>query len=270
MKNFKIGFIGTGNMSTAILRGIKTDTKLDKLKIFAYNRSQESKNRCINEGLATSVDSLKELIEKSEVIFLGIKPKDVPELLKEISPFLSEDKIIVSMVVAWPVERIVKSLSNNHFNKIIRIMPNLNASLCKSSTAICSNWKFSSEERELMHNLLNSFGSSYEIKEEDFAKFAALAGSSPALILNFYKNFELLGEELGINYLNLKELFTEVFIGTLKNYLNSSDSPQEIINKVTSPGGTTIAGIKVFNNEKIDSIIKKAIQAILEKDAKLS
>ncbi|WP_338971794.1 pyrroline-5-carboxylate reductase [Spiroplasma endosymbiont of Panorpa germanica] len=265
-----IGFIGTGNMGMAIIKGIKHNKKLGDFKLFTFNRNLKTSESFLKNNLTTPLNSIKELVEKTDVIFLGIKPKDMLNVLGQISPFVDSSKIIISMVVSWSIEKINSFLLKEGSKKIIRIMPNINANVNKSATAWCSSWELSPIELINIEMLLKAFGAIYKIEESDFSKFAALAGSSPALILYFYELFENLAAEMELGYLNVKELFLSVFEGTFKNYLNSDLKPNEIIKQVTSPGGTTMEGIAVFDNSDFKLIVKEAIKAILKKDEKLS
>ncbi|AHI54168.1 pyrroline-5-carboxylate reductase [Spiroplasma sabaudiense Ar-1343] len=267
MKPKKIGFIGIGNMAEAIIKGINKNCN-NNYEIFGTSRSVKKIEDLVDQKMIKKIDNPELLIENSDFIFLGIKPKDSIDLLEQLSKFSIKDKTIISMVAGLPTEAIFKSL-NYKSTKIIRIMPNLNAQIGQSLTAYFASWEMSELERKEIEFLLLAFGNFLEIPESSFADFTALAGSGPALILEFYKVFEKFALDKGFGKNDAKKMITNVFLPTLENYKLSNLPIDTLIDNICSPGGTTIEGINVFRERGISEVIFTAMEAIIRKSDNL-
>ena len=259
----KLGFLGLGNMSTAIIEGLKNSNKYDMSRVYANSRNISELNIGCNRLGINACFSKEELIEKSDIIILGVKPEDLKELSKDIKKTLG-DKAIVSMAAKTSF----KTLSD-YFGKrpVIRIMPNLNVAINQGSTAIASQ-NSNYDLDKYIEELFDLIGKTYKIEEEQLSGFIALAGSSPALIYRFIDELAKVGIEEGFTKEEALSIVSQTFIGSSYYLSQSNDQPEELIAKVSSKGGTTIEGLNVFDDYNFNEIIKKAAQAIIIKDKK--
>lgn len=253
----KLGFIGLGNMSYAIIQGLKNSNNFDMHTIYASARNQKKLKERADTLNINTLPSNQELIDTVDVVFLGVKPEDLKSLNLNL-----KDKPIVSMAAKTTIDDLIQIFGDR---SIVRIMPNLNASINMGTTA----YLFHNTSDEL-HNktieILNIIGDAYEVEEHQMSGFIALAGSSPALIYRFIDMLAKSALNEGFSKEDALQIVSKTMIGSAKYLSLSEDDPQTLINKVASKGGTTREGLNVFDKRDFDSIIKESAQAIIEKD----
>lgn len=255
----KIGFIGVGKMATAIINGLNS-TPHDII----ISGSSLARSREIAEQLEVeAAHSHQKLIEQADLVVLGIKPQMFDKVLSE----LTFQQPVLSMAAGVTLERLASLTSPDL--PLIRIMPNLNAQILKSTTAICTNDKVSAELLATAKEITDSFGSTFEIAEKDFDTFTALAGSSPAYIALFIEALAKAGVKHGLTKQQALNIASQTVLATAENLLTGSDSPHDMIDKVCSPGGTTIAGLLDLEKTGLTASVLSAIDATIEKAKEL-
>ena len=253
----KIGFIGLGNMSSSIISGIRNSNQFDMSKIYASGRDIEKLKKNTKElGINYSLNN-EDLINQVDIIFLGVKPEDLSNLNLDF-----KDKTIVSMAAKTSFEDLI-----NYFGNIpmVRIMPNLNASINKSSIAYTS-LNVDNKINNYLLDLFKLIGKVWEIDEAKFSGFIALAGSSPALVYRFIDVLSEAGLNEGFTKEEALEIVAYTFMASSEYLSLANEEPKELIRKVTSKKGTTEQGLLVFDKYNFDEIINKAAQAIINKD----
>ncbi|MGT2959885.1 pyrroline-5-carboxylate reductase [Streptococcus caballi] len=255
----KIGFIGVGKMATAIINGLNSTTHDIIISGSSLARSRE-----IAEQLEVeAAHSHQELIEEADLVILGIKPQMFDKVLSE----LTFKQPILSMAAGVTLERLADLTSSNL--PLIRIMPNLNAQILKSTTAICTNDKVSAELLATAKEITDSFGSTFEIAEKDFDTFTALAGSSPAYIALFIESLAKSGVKHGLTKQQALDIASQTVLATAENLLIGSDSPHDMIDMVCSPGGTTIAGLLDLEKTGLTASVVSAIDVTIDRAKEL-
>ena len=259
----KIGFIGLGSMSSAIIQGLKNTKEFDLNTIYASSHNSSTiKERCQTLGINACLSN-QELIESTDVIIIGVKPENLKDLAKEINPYLKE-KAIISMAAKTPFDTLVSYFGER---SMIRIMPNLNVTINKGSTAIAS-YKGGKDLEDFVEKIFNLLGHTYKLKEEQFSGFIAMAGSAPALIYRFINELAKAGIQEGFTKEESLDIVSQTVIGSSEYLSQSSDDPEILISRVSSKGGTTIEGLNVFDELKFNELIQKATEAIIIKDKK--
>ena len=267
-KKIKIGIIGLGNMGTAILRGLVK--KLNRANLFGYDKDRE-KNKIIKKNLKINIcESIEDLVKKSKVTFLCVKPQDLKEVLKELEKTLSsikEKKIFISIAAGIPLKFLEKYLKNN---PVIRVMPNLGAKVFESLNAY-SCGKFTKEDDEKIGvRLLNSFGVSIKVKESFLDKITALSGSGLAYFFYFFEALEESAKKLGFSESDSKFLVYQTMKASLKLLESENLDAQSLRKKVTSKKGTTERAIKIFKENKFKEIVYKAVRQAQKRAKELS
>lgn len=253
----KIGFIGLGNMSTAIIQGLKNSNAFDMNKIYAYRRNSDTLNvQCQTLGIH-STPSPQALIDQVDIVFLGVKPEDLQSLDIDVS-----NSKLVSMAAKTSISSLTSIFGAT---EIIRIMPNLNVAFNLGTSAYCTSHATPQFEEEIS-NILNLIGNAYKIEENQMSAFIALAGSSPALIYRFANALAESVQDEGFDFDTALQIVSHTLIGSATSLLHSDDTPLTLVNKVASKGGTTRAGLDVFDALHFDDIISKSAQAIIKKD----
>ncbi len=265
----KLGFIGAGNMAGAIFKGIIASgaEKAQNIYIIRNNRALQDKQA--EELGVISCDSYDELIENCDIVFLGIKPAGFPALLEQIKDKLELHKpLVVSMAAGMSMQSIQDMLGFKP--ALIRIMPNINAEILMSATAYCGNSIASSEHLDIVKNYLNAIGTAYEVPEDKFAVFTAIAGCSPAYVYMFIDALAKGALKLGMNKQQALDIAAQAVMGSSAMYKKSGLHPAELTDKVCSPGGTTIEGVCTLDEYKFTAGVVKAVENSVIKDALLN
>ena len=248
----KIGFIGVGKMASAIITGLK---KTDFELIISDSSLKAGQDKAEALGVAVA-QSHQELVDEVDLLVLGVKPQVLASVLNP----LILTKPILSMAAGTSLEYLDK-LSQADL-PIIRIMPNLNAKILQSSTAICRNDKVSDQLFEIAKQITDSFGTTFEI---DFDTFTALAGSSPAYIALFIEAMSKAGLKHGFPKDLAFKIVSQTVLATTSNLIQGQEKPNDLIDKVSSPGGTTIAGLLDLEKTGFTVSTISAIDATIDK-----
>lgn len=253
MKN--IAIIGLGNMGQALLKGLLDGKVIDKKNIIGIEKDK-NKADIVTENFKIKVYDNFEALKNIQIIVLSIKPQDIVEVLEKIKRFV-EKKLIISIVAGINIDFIKKYLRNS---KIIRCMPNTPAIVLKGITGVYCDIVVNDEEREIVKNILNSFGDVLFFEnEDDIDKVTALSGSGPAYVFHFIDSLIDAGVFIGLSRENALRLVKKTIEGSMELLTHTSKEPSQLKAMVTSPGGTTINALKVLEKEGMKGIIMDAI-----------
>ncbi|MEX2784792.1 pyrroline-5-carboxylate reductase [Streptococcus sp. H49] len=255
----KIGFIGAGKMASAIINGVKAKS----FTVILSERDSKASQTVANRLGVAAAQSHQELIDEADIIVLGLKPQMIETALAH----LNINKPLISMAAGVSLERL--SQVTQPTLPLIRIMPNLNAQILKSTTAICRNQYVSDQLMATAKTITDSFGTTFELPEQDFDTFTALAGSSPAYIYLFIEALAKAGVKHGLNKKQALEIVTQTVLASSQNLLAGTDSPNDLIDKISSPGGTTITGLLDLEKTGFTASLVSSIDATIAKAKEL-
>jgi pyrroline-5-carboxylate reductase len=259
----KIGFIGAGKMAQAIISGLSNRSEL-----IISGHDPEKTRKTAKELNITAVSSNSELVKVCDFIVLAVKPQVIPEVLAEISGSLDTGKTMIS--IAAGIELQVLLNMTNPRQGIVRVMPNVNAAIKQSTSALVRNNWVSDQDYQLIKSLFAQVGSVHEIAEEEFSCFSALAGSSPAYIYMFIDAMARAGVLHGLSKELSAQIVAETVMASAENVLKSGAHPQALADSVASPGGTTIEGIVALEDHGFNATVISAIHATIQKEKLLS
>lgn len=244
----KYGFIGFGNLAQAIYLGLKNNPEIEFAYVDPVSKQQEPKN----------MGSIEELASHSDVIWLCVKPQNLPEVLEELKKTNLNGKILVSPVAGKNIGFIENALGKNV--AIMRIMPNLAIAYGKSVTAYCVNTKNDILAEKVKENLA-TLGKTIELSEEHFDLFTAIFGSGPAFLLEVLQSFKNKISELEISDEVGNDLLLGFAEGTLTYFSTNSKEKNidELVEKITSKGGTTEAGLAFFKDNNLGKLLEEVI-----------
>ncbi len=209
----------------------------------------------------------KEIAESCEFTVLAVKPQVFPAVLPEIKESLNGN-ILVSIGAGKTLEYIGSFFNNNA--SIIRVMPNINAKVGASMSAVCKNDFTDETALEFIKGLCRSFGEVIELPESQFPLFGVIAGCSPAYSFMFIDSMAREAVKNGMKKDEALKICAQAVLGSAKMILEDGENnPWALINSVCSPGGTTIEGVAKLQEEKFDTAVMDAVKASLEKDKKL-
>ena len=261
---YKLGIIGIGKMGGSILSGIIKSKIYDYNDIILFDVSEEIKEKFTKEGFSFCTNE-QELFDCSEKVIIAIKPQMFNCL--ETVNYKDNSLVIISIAAGKTIKDLQKIFGNQ---KYIRVMPNTPALLQSGATAIARGEGITVEEFNDVKKIFTSIGIVEEITEDKMNEIIPVNGSMPAYLYYFVKAYIEKAVEYGIDYDVAKRLACEAVIGSCKMITENEKSIDELIKDVCSPGGTTLAGLKVFEEEKMDEIIKKSYEACVNRAYELS
>ena len=254
----KIGFIGAGNMANAIIRGLI----LNKIRlpqdiiVYDVDASKMEEMAKMDVGCAESV---KKLVLSADIIVLAIKPQVYGDVLTQISEFVTENKVFVSIAAGISTEYVKKELGKNCI--VVRVMPNTPLLLGKGSTAMCRPEEINDEDFNIVFEMFALSGVVEILPESLMNTVIAVNGSSPAYIYLFAKAIIDYSVENGIDRNVALNLTCAALVGSAEMLQKSGDDPDTLIKKVSSPGGTTLKALESLGNDDFYNSIKRAMES---------
>jgi len=262
-----IGFIGAGNMGTAIMKGISKSSIGAEVSLYAFDPCTEKTDSLSDYGVK-ACSSEKEVMESCKYVFLAVKPQIIEGVLETISEFTTPDTVIISIAAGISDEFIAKKTIPDA--KVVLVMPNTPLLLGEGASALSRNDKVSDEEFEVVLNIFKLCGKAAVISKDKMKEIIAVNGSSPAFIYLFAKGFIDYAVSAGIDKSAAEELFAQSLIGSAKMITDSGYSIDELIKMVSSPGGTTLAGLDRLYEGNLTDVVKKCCESCTQRAYELS
>lgn len=263
-KKFKLGVIGAGFMSSAIISGAIAGKKLMPEQIIVSDLNQNSLEKMQNMGVATTKDNSM-VANQAEFVLFAVKPQNLNDVLLSIKDCKCEK--FISIMAGVKKDKIKSCFCAS---KVARCMPNTPCSIGYGAVGVDVSDFENKTDVDFITDLLSSFAKAVVVNEKDLNAVTGVSGSSPAYFYLFLKGIIESGVEHGLTYEDAKTLATKTMIGAGEMVLANSDkSLDELINAVCSKGGTTIEAIDVYNNCDLTSITKKAIDACVKRAGEL-
>ncbi len=260
----KIGFIGAGNMGGAILKGHAPTAAAKGNQVLVYDIKEETRSTLEKDFAAvTACGSEQEVVEKSDILFLGVKPNLFDKLLPEIADVCGKEKIIVSMAAGVSIAFLEEHLGQDR--KIIRIMPNLPAQVGEAMIAACRNSNVDDQSFEQVLDILNTVGKAEEIHEDLIHCVIGVSGSSPAYTYMYIDALIQAAIDNGMEPEKAKIFAAQAVLGAAKMVLENDISPEQLRINVCSPGGTTIEAVNALFENGFEENVKQGFQAAVDK-----
>ena len=256
----KIAIVGAGSMAEAFISGILEQDLIDQKNIWVTNHSNQERLQSLEKryGIQSTYD-LNELFAGAGTVMLAMKPKDASAGIEEIREYLTEQMLIVSVLAGVSMETIER-LAEKPLS-IARAMPNTSAAVGKSTTAIAVNKRVSELQIENAKKLFDTVGMATFVEEEQLDAVTGLSGSGPAYIYYLIEAMENSAVEIGLDKQMAKELIVQTLIGAAEMVKNSAKTSKALRLEVTSPGGTTEAGINILEENQVQQAFISCIKA---------
>lgn len=266
----KVGFIGTGNMASAIIKGMIKKEHTKSEDIFVFDIDSEKLNQFTSETETNTCASNEELVNVVDVLVLAVKPNVFEFILPPLKDIIKEKKpLIVSIAAGTTIEKIQHLIGIENENPIVRVMPNVNALIGEGAAAVCGNKVASKEQVSFVVDMFNAIGMAMELPENYFSVYTAIASSSPAYAYLFIDSLARGAVKNGLSKDVATKIAAQAVLGSAKMILESDEDPWVLINKVCSPGGTTVAGLVALEDEAFISTVIKGVDATIKKDQEL-
>lgn len=264
----KIGFIGTGNMGSSIIKGILSSKFEKSENINIFDLDKEKVNNLVKEYGVNTTNSEKELAENCNIIILSVKPHIIPIVLKNLSGNVKKDTIILTIAAGISISVIENALGED--KKVVRTMPNTPAQVLSGMTAVTFNKNIENSEKEIIFKLLNSFGKSVEIEEKLMHAYTGISGSLPAYVYMFMEALADGGVLCGMPRNKAYEIIAQTVAGSAKMLLETGKHPGQLKDEVCSPAGTTIEAVRVLENGNFRGNVIEAVVACTEKSKEMA
>ena len=264
----KIGFIGTGNMGSAIIKGIVTAKFISGNEINIFDPNNAKVRELVEKYNANSLHDEISVVENSDIIILCVKPNIYNSVLKKIKDSIAKNKIIVSIAAGISIDSIENIIGKD--KKVVRTMPNTPAQVLQGMTAVTFNGNIDKEEKEIIFKLLNSFGETVEIEEKHMHAFTGISGSLPAYVYIFAEALADGGVLEGLPRNEAYKIAAQAIKGSAQMILETGKHPAVLKDEVTSPAGTTIEAIRTLENGNFRGTIINAVNACVRKSKEIS
>lgn len=267
MEKINIGFIGAGNMGSAIMKGISGSKLSDSVELYAFDPSTDKLDKLSKSGVMPCSGE-QEIMEKCKYVFLAVKPQIIEGVLETVAPHVSEDTVFVSIAAGITDEFIAEKTVPGA--KVVLVMPNTPLLLGEGASALSHSDSVTDEEFKVVLNIFKICGKAVVIPKNKMKEIIAINGSSPAFIYLFAKGFIDYAAQSGIDSEAATELFAQSLIGSAKMITDSGNTIDELIRMVSSPGGTTLAGLDRLYEGNLTEVIKNCCESCTKRAYELS
>ncbi len=266
MSEKKLGFIGAGNMATAIINGILTNKAKTAEQISVFDLDSAKVSAMTAKGVQ-SASTGEELVRNSDIIVLAVKPQNYDEVLASVKNAVAVDKVFVTIAAGISIEYVQSRLGTKC--PMVRVMPNTPLLLGKGATAVCRSQNISDEDFDEVYRMFALSGEVAILPESRMNAIIAVNGSSPAYVYLFAKAMVDYAVSVGIDREVALSLVCKTFEGSAEMLRSSGDTPETLIEKVSSKGGTTIEALKVLNDRAVPQAIIDAMAACTKRAEEL-
>jgi pyrroline-5-carboxylate reductase len=260
LKDKTLCFIGSGNMGEALVSGLVLSGSARPGNIICTDPREERLDELRTRyGVKTSTDNLA-AVRASEIVIYAVKPQLMAEVLKETAELLDMSKLVVSIAAGVPL-RAIESLLQKEL-RLIRVMPNIAASVKESATALSAGKHARREDVELALSIFNSVGKTVFLRENYLMDaITGLSGSGPAYIFIIVDALADAGVKMGLSRKDAQYLAAQTVMGAAKMLMETGEHPGQLKDRVTSPGGTAIAGIHTLEKGGLRTTLINAVEA---------
>ena len=268
MLDLKFGFIGCGNMGSAMLRGICRSNLTAPENILVSDKNHNMLSALSEElGIGAAKDNI-EAARFADYLFLAVKPNIIPDVIKEIKSSVKDSEVIVSIAAGVSISRIEELFSKTI--RLVRVMPNTPALVGEGMSALSLNSEVSDEESEVLKSVFSSFGKCEIVPESLMDAVVGVSGSSPAYVYMFIEAMADAAVLDGMPRQAAYKFAAQSVLGAAKMVLESGKHPGELKDAVCSPGGTTIKAVSVLEEKGLRSAVISAQTACSEVSRQMS
>lgn len=262
----KFGFIGAGKMAGAIVRGLINSNAAKPEEITCACGNDDTGKLLSAETGVLLVDSNAELFESAQTVVLACKPQQLAEAAESAKG--AKCRLLISILAGTSLKRLKECFGE--VEKIVRVMPNMPAQISQGISCFASDGALSAEEKKLVAEVLGSIGDFIEVPEAQLDAVTALSGSGPGYVFEFAAAMIEGAVKLGFTQEEAKKLTEKTILGSAMLLTRSSLSADELRTAVSSPGGTTLAALDVFQKSNFRKTVADALEAARKRSEELS
>ena len=262
----KIGFIGAGNMASAIINGMLSSGKVAPERIYVSDILTSACEAHAKKGVCIAQSNL-ELVQSVDCVVLAIKPVYADKVVEEVYDAL-KDKFIISIIGSWSSEMLNEKLPST--SRFIRVMPNTPLAVGEGMSLIGSVYRCTDDEYAFTKEIFSAAGKTAIIEDHAFTAASGISGCGPAFVYQFIEAMADGGVRYGVPRATAYQLACQTLIGAAKMVMESGEHPGRLKDAVCSPGGTTIEGIYALERGGMRAAVIDAVGATVEKTIRMS
>jgi len=267
LKIENIGFIGAGNMAEALIKGLINSRLYSPDQLAASDNEQSKlKTKSENYGIRAYASN-RDLVQASSIIVLSVKPQIIRVVLSEISDYLTPGHLIISIAAGITVSLIQEIVGKD--KPIIRVMPNTPALIQRGISALAKGGTATPDHMNKAGKIFSAVGKTVIVDEGMMDAVTALSGSGPGFVFRIMECFVEAGETLGFDRETALLLIKQTFLGASHLADESDSALSKLREMVTSPGGTTAAGLASFDKNGLSEVIRSSLKAACDRSIEL-
>ena len=262
-----IGFLGTGNMAEALIKGLLHSGLVSAPQIVGSDpRQVRCDEMAARYQIQASTDNL-EVVRRSDIVVLSVKPQILMDLCREIAQDLRPSSLVISIAAGISTATLAALLPP--LTRIVRTMPNTPALVGAGATAIAAGKHAIKEDVEVARQIFAAVGMALVLEESDLDAVTGLSGSGPAYVFLIIEALSDAGVKVGLARQNALALATQTVLGSAKLLLETNEHPGRLKDMVTSPGGTAIAGLHTLEAGGLRTTLINAVEAATKRSREL-
>jgi pyrroline-5-carboxylate reductase len=263
----RIAFLGGGNMAEAIIKGLLRENSAATLMIAEIAVERRTYLAKAYPGVRV-VENSAQAAAWGDVIILAVKPQHAASVLSAIEQAVGTDRLIVSIMAGVRTASIEEALQGG--TRVVRVMPNTPALVGTGATAICTGKNASAEDLDCVESIFARTGLVVRVDEKQMDAVTGLSGSGPAYVFTFIEALSDAGVKNGLTRDISSKLALQTVLGAARMLAETGEHPALLREKVTSPGGTTIAALHVLENGRFRGVIMDAVDAASQRSKELA
>jgi len=267
MLSERIGIIGAGKMGSAIIRGILKAGIVQENQLAASDPVEELGQALAKETGIRFVNDNKRVVESSEIVLLAVKPQVIDSVLLEVAGRTKSDKLFVSIAAGVPIAKLESCLPDK--THVVRVMPNTPCLVGQGAAAYSGGQYADSRDLSRVGEIFSSVGIAIPIEEYHLDAVTALSGSGPAYVFLFIESLTAGGVQMGLSHDVARKLAVQTVLGSVIMARDTGQHIADLRDAVTSPGGTTIAGLHALEESAFRASIMNAIASATERSIEL-
>jgi len=267
LEQVRFAFIGGGNMAEALVKGLLSGLGVTPQQIIATDVVPERRTYMqTTYGITASVDN-KHAVQESTVVVLAVKPQIMPMILEEIAPVVNSEKLVISIAAGITLQTLQRALGDSR--RVVRVMPNTPALVLAGAAGISPGQAATAQDVALVERIFNAVGRAMVVSDEMMDVVTGLSGSGPAFIFALIEGLSDGGVLMGLARQTATLLAAQTVLGAAKMVLETGKHPGELKDMVTSPAGTTIAGMQALESGGLRGLMMEAVRRATERSEAL-
>lgn len=266
-EDLTIAFVGAGNMAGALIRGLIGTKTIPSTHIIAADPDQARLDRLESDLAIRVTKSNEAAVEKANVVVLATKPQVFGQVLPSLAASLKPETLVISIAAGISTRIIERMLSDG--THVVRTMPNTPALVGAGATAVAAGTHATDEDLALAQRLFESVGVVVRVPESQIDAVTGVSGSGPAYVFAMIEALRDAGAREGLPEATALELASQTVFGTARLLLERGEAPEALRQQVTSPGGTTVAGLQALDAKGFRDAVLGAVRAATRRSTEL-